>query len=139
MVFELSWTVLRRKDNWLIWYKAHWKRECHFFELSTIIEGTTEKVHLISEQFHKIVGQIFEFVESIKTIHRSYSWLTCGLYYKHTMIVKYTSSVVNKLEAFLTDDARVVIYDHHVFIVQAGNTKEGSITVQLTSCLTCLD
>ncbi len=32
-------------------------------------------------------------------------------------------SVVNKLEALLTDDARVVIYDRHVFIVQAtGST-----------------
>jgi hypothetical protein len=34
-------------------------------------------------------------------------------------IINYTSSVVNKLEALLTDDARVVIYDRHVFIVQA--------------------
>jgi hypothetical protein len=44
---------------------------------------------------------------------------TCGLYYKHMMIVNYASSVINKLEALLTDDARVVIYNHHVFIVQA--------------------
>ncbi len=34
-------------------------------------------------------------------------------------IVNYASSVVNKLEALLTDDARVIIYDRHVFIVQA--------------------
>jgi hypothetical protein len=34
------------------------------------------------------------------------------------MIVNYTSSIINKLEALLTDDDRVVIYDH-VFIVQA--------------------
>jgi hypothetical protein len=27
--------------------------------------------------------------------------------------------VVNKLEASLTDDARVIIYDRHMFIVQA--------------------
>ena len=45
--------------------------------------------------------------------------VTSGLYYKHTMIVNYASSIINKLEALLTDDARVVIYDHHVFIVQA--------------------
>ena len=45
--------------------------------------------------------------------------LLSGLYYKHTTIVNYASSVVNKLEALLTDDARVVIYDRHVFIVQA--------------------
>jgi hypothetical protein len=41
-----------------------------------------------------------------------------GLYYKHTTIVNYVSSVVNKLEALLTDDIRVVIYDRRVFIVQ---------------------
>jgi hypothetical protein len=35
------------------------------------------------------------------------------------MIVNYASSIVNKLEALLTDDARVIIYDHHLFIVQA--------------------
>ncbi len=34
-------------------------------------------------------------------------------------IVNYASSVINKLEALLTDDARVIIYNHHVFIVQA--------------------
>ena len=41
------------------------------------------------------------------------------MYYKHTTIVNYTSSIVNKLEALLTDDAKVVIYDRHVFIVHA--------------------
>jgi hypothetical protein len=35
------------------------------------------------------------------------------------MIVNDDSRVVNKLEASLTDDVRVVIYDHHMFIVQA--------------------
>ncbi len=35
------------------------------------------------------------------------------------MIVNYDSRVVNKLEASLTGDARVVIYDRHMFIVQA--------------------
>ncbi len=44
---------------------------------------------------------------------------SCGLYYKHTMIVNYASSSINKLEALLTDDARVITYDRHVFIVQA--------------------
>jgi len=34
-------------------------------------------------------------------------------------IVNGDSRVVNKFEASLTDDARVVIYDHHMFIVQA--------------------
>jgi hypothetical protein len=39
------------------------------------------------------------------------------------MIVNDDSRVINKLEASLTDDARVVIYDRHMFIVQAtGHT-----------------
>jgi hypothetical protein len=34
-------------------------------------------------------------------------------------IINYASCIVIKLKALLTDDARVIIYDHHVFIVQA--------------------
>jgi hypothetical protein len=37
---------------------------------------------------------------------------------KHTTIINYASSVVNKLGALLTDNASVIIYDCHVFIVQ---------------------
>jgi hypothetical protein len=43
----------------------------------------------------------------------------CGLYYKPMTIVYDDSRVINKLEATLTDDARAVIYDRHMFIVQA--------------------
>jgi hypothetical protein len=42
-----------------------------------------------------------------------------GLYYKLMTIVNDDSRAVNKLEASLTDDTRVVIYDRHMFIVQA--------------------
>ncbi len=42
-----------------------------------------------------------------------------GLFYKPMMIVNEDSGVVNKLEASLTDDARVAICDCHMFIVQA--------------------
>ncbi len=35
------------------------------------------------------------------------------------MIVSDDSRVINKLEASLTDDDRVIIYDRHMFIVQA--------------------
>jgi hypothetical protein len=34
-------------------------------------------------------------------------------------IVNDDSRVINKLEASLTDDTRVIIYDRHMFIVQA--------------------
>ncbi len=50
------------------------------------------------------------------------------MYYKHIMIVNYDSSIINKFRASLADDSRVVIYDHHMFMVQAtcctGNTTE---------------
>ncbi len=42
-----------------------------------------------------------------------------GLFYKHVLIVNYTSSCVNKHRASLNADTRVIIYDHHMFIVQA--------------------
>jgi hypothetical protein len=42
-----------------------------------------------------------------------------GLYYKPMTIINDDSRVINKLEASLTDNARVVIYDRHMFIVQA--------------------
>jgi len=45
--------------------------------------------------------------------------MSCGLYYKPMMVINDNSRVVNKLEAWLTDDTRVIIYDHHMFIVQA--------------------
>ncbi len=35
------------------------------------------------------------------------------------MIINYASSGVNKFKASLIDDARVVIHDCHMFIVQA--------------------
>ena len=44
--------------------------------------------------------------------------LTSGLYYKPMTIVNDDSRVITKLETSLIDDARVVIYDQHMFIVQ---------------------
>jgi hypothetical protein len=44
---------------------------------------------------------------------------TCGLHYKPMTIVNDDSRVVNKLEALLTDVARVFIYDRHMFKVEA--------------------
>jgi hypothetical protein len=49
------------------------------------------------------------------------------------------SRVSLQIVASLTDDSRGIIYDCNTFIVQAGKTKRGSITVPLTSCLTGLD
>ncbi len=45
--------------------------------------------------------------------------LPSGMYYKLIMIVNVNSSVVNKLETSIIDDTSVVIYDHHMYILQA--------------------
>jgi hypothetical protein len=47
----------------------------------------------------------------------------CDLYYKPMTIVNDDSRVINKLEASLTDDTKVIIYDHHMFIVQATDLR----------------
>jgi len=41
-------------------------------------------------------------------------------------IVNDDSRVITKLETSLTDDARVVIHDHHMFIVHATGGSMGS-------------
>jgi hypothetical protein len=53
------------------------------------------------------------------------------MYYKHITIVNYDSSIVNKFEASLTDDARVIIYDRHMFIEQANGFKICSFYCQM--------
>jgi hypothetical protein len=50
-----------------------------------------------------------------------------ALYYKHTTIINYASSVFNMLEALHTDNARVIIYDRHVFILQATGVLENNL------------
>jgi hypothetical protein len=49
-------------------------------------------------------------------------------------IINDDSRVVNKLEASLTDDARVVVYDRHMFIVQATACNH-QIKLQVTNTL----
>ncbi len=44
---------------------------------------------------------------------------TGALHYKDITIINDDSSVVNKYRASLNDAARVIIYDHRMFIVQA--------------------
>ncbi len=59
------------------------------------------------------------YVAPLLVAKRLHNKLSCDLYYKHVTIVNYTSSGVKKLKASLNDNARVIIYDCHMFIVQA--------------------
>ncbi len=51
-------------------------------------------------------------------------------------IVNDSSRVVNKLEASLNDDARVVIYDCHIFIVQATVGQSSNLYLNVVHFLT---
>jgi hypothetical protein len=51
------------------------------------------------------------------------------------MIINDDSRVINKLEASLTDDARVIMYDHHMFIVQATGAFFTGMHFQLSFML----
>ncbi len=53
------------------------------------------------------------------------------LYYKHFTIINYDSSIINELGASLTGDASVIIYCHHMFIVQAPDVISMRNVVQL--------
>jgi hypothetical protein len=59
------------------------------------------------------------YFASSSVVKKLYDINTCGLYYKHITIVNDDSSVINKFEALVTNDCRVVIYDRHMFIVPA--------------------
>jgi hypothetical protein len=54
-------------------------------------------------------------IESKNTLSINFS----GLYYKHITIVNDDSGVINKLQTSLTEDAKVINYDRHMFKVQA--------------------
>jgi hypothetical protein len=43
------------------------------------------------------------------------------------MIVSEDSRVITKLETSLTDDARVIIYDRYMFIVQATEVDDAKL------------
>ncbi len=58
----------------------------------------------------------------------------CGLYYKHVAIVNDDSSIISKWSFKLRDDPRVIIYDHHRFIIQAtGNIHYFTLHLLLVS------
>jgi hypothetical protein len=48
------------------------------------------------------------------------------------------TSVINKFEASLTDDARVIIYERHMFMVQATgivNAQKSILTIQFLAVI----
>ncbi len=87
----------------------------HFNFSDSLIKFNHNAFCIISFSFNQTISFVYKFL----SLDKNQSVLNCGLYYKHTTIVNYASSIINKLEALLIDDTRVIIYDFHVFIVQA--------------------
>ncbi len=75
----------------------------------------------ISKTFNEQLLRQNPFVKKLQTQIGEID--TSGLYYKPMTIVKDDSMVVTKLITSLTDNARVIIYDRHMFIVQATGRK----------------
>ncbi len=48
---------------------------------------------------------------------------TCGLYYKHVLIVNDDSSIISKWSFKLIDGARVIIYDRNMFVIQTTGNR----------------
>ncbi len=48
-----------------------------------------------------------------------YNISSCGVYYKHVTIINDNSRIVSKWSSKFIDDARGVIYNSHMLIVQA--------------------
>jgi hypothetical protein len=73
-----------------------------------------------------------ELESSVKTVvehsphYPKIKGLSSDLYYKPITIVNDDSSIINKLQTSLIDDARVIIYDCHIFIVQATASTTGT-------------
>jgi hypothetical protein len=97
---------------------------------NSVVTSTMKLFAWFSTEEHKIplsktVLKIIDQSDPGKIPFPSYSCprvcisLSSGLYYKPMTIVNDDSRVINKLEASLTDHARVIIYDRHMFIVQA--------------------
>jgi hypothetical protein len=102
-----------------------WIRQSH--NLTTLVSTNTRLLSAGFLPYLQILdlaknGQTLQLILPTISDHESKvdgdnTWIS-GLYFKHVMIVNYASSGVNKLKASLDDDARVIIYDRHMFIVQ---------------------
>ncbi len=91
--------------------------------IASITNFYTCKVYFwwLPNYYSRIQQTLLSQKYSIKKYYKAFS----GLHYKRTMILNEDSRVVNKLETSFNDEARVIIYDRHMFIVQStgGNNE----------------
>ncbi len=94
--------------------------DCHRF----IILALGAKMHFCRKNWNLTKSTLW--LSDKKSIFHltNLSWtFSCGLYYKHLMIVNDDSSIISWWSFKLIDDPRVVIYDRHRFIILALGAK----------------
>jgi hypothetical protein len=69
-------------------------------------------------QADKVIKSAYSQILSSNRLER------CGLYYKHVMIVNDDSSIVSNWSFKLIDNARVIIYDRNMFVIQATGLQK---------------
>ncbi len=77
---------------------------------------------------HKYCTSLKRATDLIDDRKNVYKTDTSGLYCKPITIVNDDFSVINKLETSLIGNARFVIYDRHMFIVQATELDTTPLT-----------
>jgi hypothetical protein len=104
-----------------------------FFEKEAKEVVSTQTFYNVHENLIQMPNYISKPIfQSGESNHHRYA--SSGLYNKPITIVNNDSSIVNKLEASLTDDAGVVIYDCHMFIVQATDCSRCQIYGKSVLC-----
>ncbi len=83
----------------------------------SLVQSLCYKTFYTCNEYHGVVSQCVCYFHPSLILRARLE--ASGLYYKHMTIVNDDSRVINKLEASLTDDTRVIIYDCHLFIVHA--------------------
>ncbi len=67
----------------------------------------------------KTLVQIPPLIQGKIKCQKTYFLFICGLYYKHITIINDDSIIINMWDMSYTDDARVIIYNRNMFILQA--------------------
>jgi hypothetical protein len=105
-----------------------------FFEKEAEEVVSTQTIYNFHENLIQMPNYISKAIFQSGESGNRHRYASSGLYNKPITIVNNDSSIVNKLEASLTDDAGVVIYDRHMFIVQATDCSKCQIYGKSVLC-----
>ncbi len=109
-----------------IFTQCYWQPRYESSNLRSRADCSTTVPLPLDPLYQRLHARLVAYTIMCSTRVRSilvHKYQTSGLYYKPMTIVNDDSRVINQLENSLTDDYRVVIYNHHKFTVQAIGCK----------------